>query len=267
MLTKKAIVYSLIILVTLIGSNPELKSEDVKSILVLSAASTTEPLQEIADIFSNRQKIKVNISISSSGILANQILQGAPADIFISASKDWLDLLIKNKRLEENLTKPFIGNELVLVSKSGAVRKTNNNIFESKNFIQILNNNRLVLGDPAHVPAGRYAKISLENLGLWSLIKDKVIKQVNVRAALTMIERGEVNLGIVYKTDIRLSKSIEIIEIFPNKQTPEIIYYAAILKNKKNKENILFFNTLTKKSSLEIFKKYGFRKIDSTKKF
>ena len=260
---KKSIVYSLIILLAVISPSSGLYSADLKSILVLSAASTTESLKEIADKFSDEEKIKVNISISSSGILANQILKGVPADIFISASKEWIDFLIENKRLDEKLTKPIIGNELALVSKRGTFRNIKKNIFEANNFIQILNNNRLVLGGPAHVPAGRYAKISLENLGLWSLVKDRVIKQVNVRAALTMIERGEINLGIVYKTDIKLSKGIEIIEIFPKKQSPEIVYYASILKNKKNEKNIKFFNALTESNSLIIFKKNGFNQLHS----
>ncbi|MBT6960892.1 MAG: molybdate ABC transporter substrate-binding protein, partial [Rhodospirillaceae bacterium] len=159
---------------------------DPARILVLSAASAAPAIQDLAAQFSGKNSVDVRVSIGSSGTLARQISQGVPADIYVSAAPQWIDVLQAGGRLDPNLTRPLARNRLVLV---GPIESRGTGLLDASKPLVVLrrlDGGRLAIGDPSHVPAGRYAKEAIETLGLWPAVRDRLALQSNVRAVLAM---------------------------------------------------------------------------------
>ena len=233
-------------------------SAGAENILVLSAASLGPAVTEIAKDFSRRTGIVTRVSTGSSGTLARQIIQGAPADIYIGAATQWIDRLARERHLNSRLTRQLLRNRLVVVSPAG---DPNNSLLDLTKPIAVLNRlggGRLAIGDPSHVPAGQYAKQAIEALGLWPTVRDHLARQVNVRAVLALVERGEAPLGVVYATDLALSTSAQIAAIVPANLHDPILYTAAVVAGRNRPEVIEFFNTLKEPTSEIIYTEYGF---------
>ncbi|NKB45108.1 MAG: molybdate ABC transporter substrate-binding protein [Alphaproteobacteria bacterium] len=231
---------------------------DQARILVLSAASVAPPVQDLAAQFSSQTGADIRVSLGSSGTLARQISQGAPADIYISASSQWIDVLRTNGRLNPALTRPLARNRLVLV---GPITSPHTGLIDvSKPLVVLrrLNGGRLAIGDPSHVPAGRYAKEAVEALGLWPAVRDRLAPQSNVRAVLAMVERGETPLGITYATDAALSDRVRLAAIIPPEAHSPIHYTAAVLANRDTLDVVAFFDSLASSDGQAVFEHYGF---------
>lgn len=136
-------------------------------ITVFAAASLTNALQDISAQYKKEKQVDVVASYASSSTLARQIEQGAPADLFISADQQWMDYAIDKQQMVANTRYTLLGNELVLIApKDSKIDKVE--IDKKTDWKKLLDGGRLAVGDPDHVPAGIYAKESLENLGAWS---------------------------------------------------------------------------------------------------
>jgi molybdate transport system substrate-binding protein len=186
-------------------------------------------------------------------MLARQISEGSPADVFFSADEDKMDDL-QNKQLIVNETRrSLLSNSLVIVIP-----------FDSNSTIsdphQLAKSNwKIAIAEPKTVPAGIYAKKYLQNIGLWSKLMDRIVPTENVRAALAVVESGNVDAGIVYKTDAAISRRVKIAYEIPVKDTPKIIYPVAVIKDTKNLEAAKsFVEYLASEESKAIFTKYGF---------
>lgn len=233
-------------------------SSGAENILVLSASSLGPAITEIAKDFSRRTGIVTRVSTGSSGTLARQIIQGAPADIYIAAATQWIDRLAGERHLNARLTRQLLRNRLVVVSPAG---DPDNSLLDLTKPIAVLNRlsgGRLAIGDPSHVPAGQYAKQAIETLGLWPTVRDHLARQVNVRAVLALVERGEAPLGVVYATDLALSTSVQIAAIVPADVHDPILYTAAVVAGRNRPEVVEFFNTLKEPTSEIIYTEYGF---------
>ncbi|MDG2319549.1 MAG: molybdate ABC transporter substrate-binding protein [Rhodospirillaceae bacterium] len=233
-------------------------SAGAENILVLSAASLGPAVTEIANNFSRRTGIVTRVSTGSSGTLARQIIKGAPADIYIAAATQWIARLARERHLNARLTRQLLRNRLVIVSPAG---DPNNSLLDLTKPIAVLNRlrgGRLAIGDPSHVPAGQYAKQAIEALGLWPTVRDHLARQVNVRAVLALVERGEAPLGVVYATDLALSTSVQVAAIVPADVHDPILYTAAVVAGRNRPEVVEFFNTLKEPASEIIYTEYGF---------
>lgn len=231
--------------------------------LTIFAAASLEPVaQEAATLFSQKTGTKVRLSAASSSSLARQIETGAPADIFLSANVRWMDYLGKQDLIRKGSRTDPIGNQLVLIA-DGAKNWPELTTLQASDIAKILGpRGRIALGDPDHVPAGLYAKESLQALGLWHHLERKIARTDNARAALALVERGQAPLGIVYKTDAILSKSSAILHRFAPQAT--LIRYAfAIPRHSQNSRAQDFLDFLTSKDGLRLFKRYGFTILDS----
>lgn len=227
-------------------------------IIVLSAASASTAVQSIANAFSSETGIDVRLSIASSGTLARQISQGAPADIYISASGQWIETLQTTQKLQSKLIRPLMRNRLVVVTPASSSLSSLLNLSQPVAIKAALGDGRLAMGDPQHVPAGAYAQEAFINLGLWPAVRDRLALQVNVRAVLAMVERGETPLGVIYATDASLAESIKIASIVPPSAHTPIQYFAAVVAGRERPTTKAFFEFLFSPTAHEIIAAQGF---------
>jgi molybdate transport system substrate-binding protein len=200
-----------------------------KDVLVFAAASLKNALDDVIAAYGKETGTKVTASYAASSALTKQIEQGAPAQLFISADLDWMDYLAERKLIDESTRKNLLGNSLVLVAaKDSALGSVA--IGQGFDLAKLLGDGRLAIGEVTAVPAGRYAKAALENLGTWGGVEGKLAQAENVRAALALVSRGEAPLGIVYKTDVQSDPSLKIVGTFPADSHPPIIYPVALTK-------------------------------------
>ena len=194
-------------------------------ITVFAAASLTDSLEEIALGYKGQSDDSIVFYFGASSTLARQIGAGAPADIFFSADEAKMNLLEKKGLIETNTCKSRLGNALVIVVSSRGTLRLNSPRDLAGERIK-----RVALADTEAVPAGIYAKSWLESIQLWHAIRPKVVPTENVRGALAAVESGNVEAGIVYKTDAMISKKVKVAYEVPVKDGPNISYPMALVK-------------------------------------
>jgi molybdate transport system substrate-binding protein len=224
------------------------------NLLVSAAASLKEALEEIKPLY---RQSKANVSISynfgSSGALQQQIEQGAPADIFISAAKRQVDALEQKGFLVPGTRNIIAKNKLVLVVPKNAVGITS---FYSLKDAKV---KKIAIGEPRSVPAGQYGQQVLEKLKIWSEIKSKLVFANNVRQVLASVETGNADAGLVYITDAKISDKVKVVVTADEKYHSPIIYPLAVIKSSKNVDAAKDFSQfLSSNQAKAIFKKYGF---------
>ncbi len=232
-------------------------SVDNQSVSVFCAASLRDVVSDITSDFETKTETRVKLNLASSGTLARQIENGARADIFISANKNWLDYLIQKESVEEGTAKRIAGNALVLVAPLNS--KLEAFSFSDEMNLPQLFEGRLSIGDPAHVPAGAYALEILDNLGCKKELESRFLPAKDVRSALMVVELGEVEAGIVYKTDALKSEKIKILTVFPDSLHQSVDYYIALIKGNKNEHSLQLYNYLVSENALPVWEKYGFK--------
>ena len=206
------------------------RAQSSAGVTIFAAASLTDALRAVADR-PGRSGPTWRLSFAASSTLARQIEQGAPADIFISADEAWMDYLVRRQRIVEGSRRDVAANRLVVVRPGVALAggREPPETVETLRAALLAGSDRIATGDPAHVPAGRYARAALVDLGLWSAVEPRLVRADNVRSALAFVERGEAGAGIVYATDARLSRSVQVVARFPAASHPPIRYPAAIV--------------------------------------
>ena len=190
-----------------------------RDLTVFAAASLKEPLDQLL-----LTQPDVVVSYGGSGTLAQQVIAGAPADLVFLAHPDWMQAMDDAGVLTPGSRTDLLGNQIVLVAPAG----TADVALTPDALTQALGaDGRLAIGLTASVPAGIYGREALETLGLWDAVKDRLAEVDNVRAALTLTERGEAPLGLVYRTDARVAPGVGIVATFPDDSHAPILYQAA----------------------------------------
>ena len=225
-------------------------------ILVFAAASLKNAMDDAVSAFEKNGGDKVRVSYGASSALAKQIEAAAPADMFISADLDWMDYVEKRALIRTETRKNLLGNRLVMVEPATSTLKVD--IAPDFPLAKLLNGGRLAMADPDAVPAGKYGKAALEQLGVWSSVEDKVARAENVRAALFFVARGEAPLGIVYATDAAAEKGVKIAGVFPENTHPPIVYPIALTSSSKNPAAAKFLAFLESPAAKPLFEKQGF---------
>ncbi len=231
-------------------------SAEDKGLTVFAAASMKNALDDIDAAYTAKSGVKVVASYAASSVLAKQIDQGAPADIFLSADIDWMDYATKQKTINTETRTNLLGNSIVLIApKDSAIG--NVTIGQGFDLATLAGNGRIATGDVSSVPVGKYAKAALEKLGAWEAAAPKFAMAESVRAALTLVARGEATLGIVYATDAKVEPEVKIVGTFPAESHPAIIYpVAATTSAGASAGSYLAF--LHSQDAKTIFEKYGF---------
>ncbi len=227
-----------------------------KSLIVFAAASMKNALDEVDTAFTAKTGVRIVASYAASSTLAKQIEQGAPADIFLSADTDWMDYAIARKSINEPTRVNLIGNSIVLIAPKDS-KIDNVTIGQGFDLAKLAGDGKIATGDVKAVPVGKYARAALEKLGAWQAAEPKFAMAENVRAALTLVARGEAVLGIVYATDARVEPGVRIVGSFPADSHPAIIYPVAATKTAKP-EAAAYLAFLRSPLAKATFEKYGF---------
>jgi molybdate transport system substrate-binding protein len=223
-------------------------------VTVFAAASLTDSLKEIGAAYEKTSGDKIIFNFGASSTLARQIEAGAPADIFFSADEAKMDGLAAKGLIVAGTRKSRLGNALVVVVP-------NDSTLEIKSAGDLTNDavKKIAFADPKAVPAGVYGKAWLTNMQVWTAIEPKVIPTENVRAALAAVESGNVEAGVVFKTDAGISKIVKVAFEVPAKDAPKISYPMAAVKDSKQGEAAKkFLNYLAAEEAGQVFKRFGF---------
>lgn len=221
---------------------------------VFAAASLTDALQEIAPSYEASTGDKIVLNLGASSTLARQIQEGAPADLFLSADEEKMNSLEKRRLLLAGTRKSVLSNTLAVVVPTDSRLKISRIADLAAPSIRAI-----ALAEPQSVPAGIYAKEYLRKQGLWNKVIDRVVPTENVRAALAAVESGNVDAGIVYKTDAGISKKVRVAFEVPRAEGPVISYPFAVLAGSSRQEaarKLLAY--LQSPAALDVFRKYGF---------
>ncbi|MDZ8087559.1 MAG: molybdate ABC transporter substrate-binding protein [Nostoc sp. DedQUE12b] len=224
------------------------------SILVSAAASLKEALEEIKPLYQqSKSNININYNFGASGALQQQIEQGAPADIFISAGKKQVDALEQKGLLLPGSRTNLANNRLVLIVAQDVVGINSfHNLTDNKI-------KKIAIGEPRSVPAGQYGEQVLKKLKLYDRLKSKLVFANNVRQVLAAVESGNAEAGLVYATDAKISNKVKVAVAADDKFHSPIVYPVAIIKSSKNtyaaKEFVQFLSGSEAKT---VLKKYGF---------
>ena len=237
------------------SSNEESKKQEAGpekvELTISAAASLQDAINEIKTAYEKENSnVKINLNFGASGALQQQISQGAPVDLFFSAAEDKFEKLKDEKLIEKG--KNLIGNEIVLVVPKDSDQSINE-------FEDLPKAEKMAIGTPETVPAGQYGKETLENLGVWKDIEEKVVYAKDVRQVLTYVETENVDAGIVYKTDALTSEKVAITATASEDTHTPIIYPVGVIKESSHlKEANAFYEYLQTEKAMEIFVKYGF---------
>lgn len=248
----------LIVLVFLFSACGSKKSPQKQELLVFCAASLTDVITDIASLFEEETQTSVKLNLASSGTLARQIENGAQPDLFISANKKWIDYLNEKGIADSTLSSRIAGNQMVYVAPVNTALRP----FQFSDTISLpeLFDGRLSIGDPQHVPAGAYAIQILENLGCAEELKPRFLPAKNVRSALMVVELGEVEAGIVYKTDALKSDKVKILTEFPDSLHQPVGYYICSIKGAENDRSLQLYNYIVSEKMTPVWEKYGFKR-------
>ena len=244
----------LILILVLIGCSESSKKEAVAVTLTISAASSLQDVLEAITVkFHNKYpNMGIRYNFGASGSLVTQIEQGAPVDLFLSASNEKFKELVVKELVQENAT--FISNELVMITALDKVKHLSS--------VKELNDNRIEkisIGTPSIVPAGDYAKQALDYFNLWNEIENKMVFAKDVRQVLTYVETKNVDAGFVYKTDAIHSTKVKIVETIDDESHHPITYPVGIIKDTKNYiEAKKFYEFIQSEEVKDIWIKYGF---------
>lgn len=222
---------------------------------VSAAASLKDVLTEVKGLYlAEKPHTKMTINFAGSGTLQQQIEQGANVDLFISASAANMDTL-KNKNLLVNSSiKNLLGNKLVMIAPQGSKLPTGN--FSIVTDGQVA---KIALGEPVTVPAGKYAEQVFSYLNILDQVKAKTVYGSDVKQVLNWVETGNVDAGVVYLTDAKISDKVTVIGTATEASHKAIVYPAAVIKASKNyTASRDFVNFLTSGKAKAVFNKYGF---------
>lgn len=246
----------IVIVAGLLVSCEQSKKRDKKELVVYCASSLTDVVSEISTDFEKDTGWKVRLNLASSGTLARQIEHGATPSIFISANQKWLDYLNKLGKTIPETSVGVAANQMVLVAPVNSDIQT----FEFTPEIKLpeLFNGRISIGDPQHVPAGSYAVQIFKNLNCEKEMEPRILPAKDVRSALIVVELGEVDAGVVYKTDALKSQKVKILTAFPDSLHSPVIYYMALVKGSENENSLQLYNYIVSEKALQVWEKYGF---------
>lgn len=223
-------------------------SEAAERITVFAAASLKELMDSVVPAFEAEAGIETVVSLAASSVLARQIEAGAPADIYVSADREWMDWLAERGLVQGESRRTVAGNELVIAAAStpGSAEPS-----------VILAEGRFAMGDPSHVPAGRYAKAALSSLGIWERVQSRAVFGENVRVALELARRGEVKAAIVYRSDQIAAEGLSRLYTFPPESHPPIAYLAATTAQARAGAEA-FLEFLSSDTGQAVFRELGF---------
>ncbi|MGL1932527.1 MAG: molybdate ABC transporter substrate-binding protein [Desulfotalea sp.] len=239
-----------ILSVLMISWNVSARAETIN---ISVASSMTDTFKDIIAAYSvSHPETRVLANYGSSGSLAKQINQGAPADLYVSANPKWIKFLVDNKDVISSDKRVVAYNKLVFIGRGGAT---------VDKMSDLLSLEKISIGTPQNVPAGQYARQAMKKTRVYSQLKEqrKLVMAKDVRQALLYADRGEVDGAFVYKTDALLAKDAKILFIVPDALYDRVVYiFALTTSGAERPVATAFYEFLATKKLEGILKKYGF---------
>jgi molybdate transport system substrate-binding protein len=227
-----------------------------EDVVVFAAASLKDGLDAVAADFTAATGHRVTVSYAGSNALAQQIIAGAPADIFISAAVAWMDAVEEAGLVAPGTRTDMLGNTLVLIAHGRDALPVE--IGPELDLAALLGDGKLAMALVDAVPAGQYGRAALESLGLWTAVAPSVAQSDNVRAALALVSRGEAPYGIVYASDAVADEDVTVVGTFPAESHPPIVFPAALLTGAADEADRLFLEALRADAADADFAAQGF---------
>ena len=237
-----------------IASSLGISPASADEITVSAAISLKDALDDISHLYASEHPgAEVHFNLAGSGTLQRQIEQGAPVDIFISASPKEMDSLQSQGLLVPDTRRDLVKNSVVLIVPVGNAGVSS---FQDLTKPAV---KTIAVGEPQTVPAGKYAQEVLTHLGICDQLKPKLVLAKDVRQVLTYVETGNADAGIVYATDAKISKKVTVVATASEDSHSKVVYPAAVIKNSKNPARAkAFLEFLASKKARTVFQKYGF---------
>ena len=236
------------------GSKENAAPAKKTEILISAAASLTNCIQDISAMYTEKNpQVTITANFGSSGALQQQIEQGAPADIFFSAALKQMNALKEKGMMLDSSVKNILENKVVLITPKNAAAL---DFFEdlAKSSVK-----KIGVGEPKSVPVGQYTEQIFKNLGLTDKVASKLILAKDVREVLSWVETGNVDAGVVYETDAKISKDVTICSTAPEGSHNKVIYPIGVVKTSKHAaEAQKFVDFLFSDAAKEVFARYGF---------
>ena len=221
---------------------------------VSAATSLTDVLADIAKAYRAAGGGEVRFNLAGSNVLARQIVNGAPVDLFISADEEQMNVVAKAGQIVAGSRVDLVSNQLAVVASPDRAAFVRERFAQAPPEIR-----RIAIGDPAAVPAGVYARRYLESAGLWTKYEPRVVPTANVRAALVAVESGGADAAIVYATDLAAARHATVAFLVPIDKGPRIVYPAAVLSASANQtEARRFLDFLAGTDAAAIFTRHKF---------
>ena len=234
----------------------KINSAEKSSIMIFAPASMKDCLSEVLGSYKKEKNVEIKEVYLGTAQLAQQIKNGAEPDFFISANIEWMRHLESRDLVLKDYTTVFLSNSLVAITNLENFQNKSSDFFTSIKETILNTNTRISLAMVDAVPAGIYAKEYFQSIGIWEKIKSNVANSPNVRAALSFVSRGDLEYGVVYKSDALVDSRVKIIfELDPSLYT-KVQYPVTILNKKEN--TLMLYYYLKQKKALSIFKKWGF---------
>ena len=228
-------------------------------LLVFAAASLQPALAKIIALPEVNALGDVKASYAASSQLARQIEAGAPAALFISADEDWMNYVAERKLVVAGTRSDLLANGLVLIAPKDSALKLD--LAPGVDLADALGaGGRLALAEPNSVPAGKYARAALTTLGAWDQVRPRVVAAGNVRAALNFVARGEVPLGIVYRSDAVSEPAVRVVATFPESSHAPIVYPVALVAGHDSPAARRLLELLNAPAEQAIFRSHGFER-------
>jgi len=230
------------------------KGEKAAALTISAAASLKDAMEEIKQAYAKEKpNVTLTFNYGASGSLQQQIEQGAPADIFLSAGTKQMEGLAAKGLIIEETKRNLLENQLVLI--------TSKNLQISVDFKGLADDRikMIGIGEPGSVPSGQYAEEVFTNLGIMEKVKTKEMFARDVREVLTWVETGNIDVGIVYETDARVADKVKILARAPENLHSPIVYPAAVIKSSRNTDAAkAFLDFISQDKGKVIFERYGF---------
>ncbi len=229
-----------------------------ESITVFAASSLKSALTDVADLWTKEGHTGPSLTFGAAATLAQQIEQGAAANIFASSDKKWMDYVADKQRIVPDSRKDLLGNDLVLVVPAGKPRQAAlTRGFDLAGFLGA--DGRLAVGDPATVGVGGYAEQALRTLGSWESAQNRLLKGDSANAGTRLVEQGSAAAGIVYVSDAKLANGVTIAGTFPADSHDPVAYPFAVTKSGDTADARAFLAFLEGPQARAVFVRYGFK--------
>lgn len=238
------------------GLPTQASESNPRPVHVFAAASLKGALDQVVHRWKTIQGSAVIVTYAGSNALAQQIQHGAPADLYISASVQWMDALASKALLRSGTRRNLFGNRLVLIAPNASGLDLS--LDSLTDLAPHLGKSGRISISHRAVPAGAYAEQALDTLGLWESIANRTAPAGNVRAALLRVARGETPLGVVYQTDARAESRVRVLDRFPENSHVAIHYPAAVLASSTHDRAEDFLRFLLSDKARTIFSQSGF---------